>query len=78
MGGEDAVFDKKVFKEFLSELTENYRQEMNGEKQVVMKMKELWVYFAKGLGVSDRQLKELLKTSGLADYKSVVQMILSS
>ena len=70
-------FDKKLFKEFLNEITEDYKQEMSNEKQVVMKMKELWVYFAKGLGLSDRQLKEVLKTSRLADYKAVVQMVLS-
>ena len=75
--GQEASFDKKLFKEFMSEITENYKQEMTSEKQVVMKMKELWVYFAKGLGLSDRQLKEVLKTSRLADYKAVVQMVLS-
>ncbi|MCR4845675.1 MAG: tRNA-dihydrouridine synthase family protein, partial [Eubacterium sp.] len=75
--GQEASFDKKLFKEFMSEITENYKQEMTSEKQVVMKMKELWLYFAKGLGLSDRQLKEVLKTSRLADYKAVVQMVLS-
>lgn len=69
--------DKKVFKEFIDELVVNYEDEMSGEKQVVQKMKELWVYFAKGLGVSDRRLKELLKVNRLAEYRSIVQMIMS-
>ena len=69
--------DKKVFKEFIDELVVNYEDEMSGEKQVVQKMKELWVYFAKGLGVSDRRLKELLKLNRLAEYRSIVQMIMS-
>lgn len=69
--------EKKVFKEFIDELVVNYEDEMSGEKQVVQKMKELWVYFAKGLGVSDRRLKELLKVNRLAEYRSIVQMIMS-
>ena len=70
-------FDKKKFKEFISEITENYIDEMSNEKQVVMKMKELWTYFGKGLGLDNKQMKEIYKTSRLADYRNAVQMVLS-
>ena len=76
-GFSETDFDKKRFRDFIGELSENYIDEMSNEKQVVMKMKELWVYFAKGLGVSDRRLKELLKVNRLAEYRSIVQMIMS-
>ncbi|MBO4864892.1 MAG: tRNA-dihydrouridine synthase family protein [Eubacterium sp.] len=69
--------DKDTFKAFISEIADAYVDEMSQEKQVVMKMKELWSYFAKGLDLSPRQLKEIHKTSRLAEYKSVVQYILS-
>lgn len=68
----------RVFKDFINEIMERYIDEMNGEKQVVMKMKELWTYLAKGLGLGSRELKEIYKTNRLAEYKNAIQMIFSS
>lgn len=76
-GIDQHIFDKKKFKEFISEITENYIDEMSNEKQVVMKMKELWTYFGKGIGLDNKQMKEIYKTSRLADYRNAVQMVLS-
>ena len=70
-------FDKKKFTSFINELMEDYILEMSNEKQVVMKMKELWTYFSMGLGLSPKELKEIHKVSRLSDYKNAVQMILS-
>lgn len=70
-------FDKETFKHFINEIMENYIPEMSNEKQVVMKMKELWSYFAKGLGLEKNQLKEIHKAGRLVEYKSAVQMILT-
>ncbi len=70
--------DKKKFKSFLEEITENYKEEMANDKQVVMKMKELWTYLGKGLGLDNKQLKEIYKTNRFADYRNVVQMIMMS
>ena len=67
----------KNLKAFLNEITENYCKEMANEKQVVMKMKELWTYLSMGLNLDKKQLKEIHKTNKLSDYKSVQQMILS-
>jgi tRNA-dihydrouridine synthase len=67
----------KTLKSFLNEITENYCEEMSNEKQVVMKMKELWTYLSMGLSLDKKQLKEIHKTNKLSDYKSVQQMILS-
>lgn len=67
----------KTLKSFLNEITENYCGEMANEKQVVMKMKELWTYLSMGLSLDKKQLKEIHKTNKLSEYKSVQQMILS-
>ena len=67
----------KTLKSFLNEITENYCKEMANEKQVVMKMKELWTYLSMGLSLDKKQLKEIHKTNKLSEYKSVQQMILS-
>ena len=68
---------KERFKSFHEELLTNYQTEMSYDDQVVKKMKELWSYLGKGLGVSDKSLKELLKVKNLSSYKNTYQMILS-
>lgn len=73
--GKRGEFDRKKFREFLNELLENYMTEMSHEKQVVMKMKELWTYFSMGLDLDKKQLKEIHKVSRVSEYKNVVQMI---
>ena len=69
------ISDMNTFRKFMNEIMENYITEMSNEKHVVMKMKELWIYFAEGLGMDKKLLKEILKTSRLPEYKSIVQMI---
>ena len=68
---------KERFKSFHEELLTNYQTEMSYDDQVVKKMKELWSYLGKGLRVSDKSLKELLKVKNLSSYKNTYQMILS-
>ncbi len=68
---------KERFKSFHEELLTNYQTEMSYEDQVVKKMKELWSYLGKGLGVPDKSLKELLKVKNLSSYKNTYQMILT-
>lgn len=66
---------KKRFLAFHEELIENYLIEMNYEDQVVKKMKELWVYFAKGLDLPSKVIKELLKATSLSSYKNCFSVI---
>ena len=73
--GEKGEFDRVKFRKFLNELLENYMTEMSHEKQVVMKMKELWTYFSMGLNLDKKQLKEIHKVSRVSEYKNVIQMI---
>lgn len=68
--------DRMRLKAFLKDITEGYLEEMSGEKQVVMKMKELWSYLSLGLGIDKKQLKAIHKATRLSEYKSAVQMIL--
>ena len=66
---------KKRFLAFHEELIENYLLEMNYEDQVVKKMKELWVYLAKGLDLPSKVIKELLKATSLSSYKNCFSVI---
>ena len=74
--GEKADFERATFRKFHDELVENYMTEMSHEKQVVMKMKELWTYFSMGLQLDKKQLKEIHKVSRISEYKSVIQMMI--
>lgn len=69
--------EKKRLSSFLNELVENYRDEMSNDRQVVMKMKELWTYLSMGLEIDKKQLKLIHKANSLTEYKTVQQMILS-
>ena len=69
--------DKDTFKAFINELLDAYLVEMSQEKQAVMKMKELWTYFAMGFGLDKSRLKEIHKANRPAEYRSAVQMILT-
>ena len=73
---EEPQTDRRRLKAFLNEISEAYMGEMSGEKQVVMKMKELWTYLSMGLGIDKKQLKLIHKATRLPEYKSAVQMIL--
>ncbi len=77
-GSEDSTgkIDRKKLRAFLGDIVDSYLVEMSNEKQVVMKMKELWTYLAKGLELDVQDIKAIHKTNRLADYKSVEQMIL--
>ncbi len=73
---EDPAIDKKRLRAFLKDIVAGYLEEMSGEKQVVMKMKELWSYMSLGLKVDKQQLKAIHKATKLSEYKSAEQMIL--
>ena len=68
--------DRVKLRHFLHEITENYITEMSGEKQVVMKMKELWTFLGMGLKLDKRDMKEIHKVKSLAEYRSAEQMVL--
>ena len=49
---------------------------MSNEKQVVMKMKELWTYWRAGFEDYSRDIKDLLKTKKYGEYEKIVYRIL--
>ncbi|WP_281086332.1 tRNA-dihydrouridine synthase family protein [Eubacterium ruminantium] len=74
--GNDSFPDfKKSFILFHDELLNNYVTEMNYEDQVVKKMKELWVYFSKGLNIDKKLTKEILKSNSLVSYKNTFNIV---
>lgn len=68
-GKEPASSD--IIQRFHDEILEGYCQEMSGDRNVLFKMKELWVYMGTGLNCSPKQMKQLKKTSTVKEYRIV-------
>ena len=75
--GKSASPDIPRLRRFLDLLYENYRAEMSREGPALMKLKELWSYLALYIQKTPQEMRPLWKTKTLAEYKDVVNMLLS-
>ena len=48
---------------------------MSGDRNVLFKMKELWVYWGNGLQASQKLLKQIKKSNSVREYKIVADAI---
>lgn len=71
-GGNVCGLDKKRLKAFHDRLYADYKKVMSGEKNVLFKMKEFWVYAGCSFPGEEKLLKRIKKASGLADYDETV------
>lgn len=69
--------DMKTFRAFHDEILEGYIELMSGEQPVLFRMKELWVYMRNYVELTDKEFKQIQKTKRIAEYKGIVQVILS-
>lgn len=72
---EGAVGDEERMKAFHDRLYEDYRAVMSGEKNVLFKMKEFWVYAGHSFPGAEKCLKKIKKASRLAEYEGAVSEI---
>lgn len=73
----DGEVDKKRLKEFHDRLYADYKEVMSGEKNVLFKMKEFWVYAGNLFPGQEKQLKKIKKASRAGEYASAVEEILA-
>lgn len=64
------------FREFHDELYSEYQSAFSGEKPVLFKMKELWVYWGEQFPREEKALKQIRKVQRLADYESAARYLL--
>ena len=69
--------DKKRLKGFHDRLYNDYKEVMSGEKNVLFKMKEFWVYAGNLFPGEEKQLKKIKKASRTGEYESAVEAILA-
>lgn len=74
-GGEGLTMP--VLKEYHDLLYNGYQQEMNGERDVLFKMKELWFYIGALFPDAEKQLKKIKKANHSYEYEAAVFAIFS-
>ena len=62
-------YTKEELRAFLSRLINDYKEELCGDKQVLMKLKELWSYLGCSYPGKEKVLKQLLKCGSLQELK---------
>lgn len=74
--GTSEAVDKKRLKGFHDRLYTDYKAVMSGDKNVLFKMKEFWVYAGNLFPEEEKQLKRIRKASRLWEYDEAVGWIL--
>ncbi len=74
LNGEPRDFSK--WHDFLKELADNYKAELQDDKNTLFKMKELWYYLFQSLPDDDKAVKKMRKVKDLQEYHLLVKSIL--
>ena len=64
--------DLKRFRAFHDEILEGYRELMSGDQPALFRMKELWTYMRKYVGLTDKQVKQIQKSKRIDEYRSII------
>jgi tRNA-dihydrouridine synthase len=65
--------DRAVLRRFHEEIVTGYQKEMNGERDVLFRLKEFWSYFGESFVGGEKLLKKIKKSSSLIEYQVVVR-----
>ena len=74
----DKTQEMERFKGFHDELVEGYDAYMCGDRNTLFKMKELWGYWGAQFPGQEKILKKIKKADTLAEYRPLVNSIISS
>ncbi len=69
------IVSAERMKKFHDAILEGYCEEMSGDRNVLFKMKELWVYLGSGLQASPKLLKQIKKSNSVREYKIAADAI---
>ena len=64
--------DKNLLKDFHDKIYEDYKSILFGEKNVLFKMKELWIYLIQAFSDNAKYAKKIKKAQTLRDYDEAV------
>lgn len=69
------TFNKTVIEEFMDEILHNYYDNMKDEKNVLFKMKELWLYLWESFADGEKYWKKIKKAKNFSEYNQVVSRL---
>ena len=72
------VLDVKVFREFHNQILADYQQVLSGDRNVLFKMKELWVYFLPLFEDAEKEGKKIRKAQKVVEYRNIVESLFAS
>lgn len=67
--------DKEKVREFHNRIYVDYQKILSGERNVLFKMKEIWIYMAALFTEHEKYLKRIKKSQGLKDYEEAVSRL---
>ena len=77
-GLEHSALDLDKFKAFHNDLLDQYIDILSGEKPVLHRMKEFWVYWQNNFPDSEKAVKKIRKSNRIAEYKDLVVSTISA
>lgn len=75
--GNDALPDRNILRKFHDRIYNEYRETMPGERVIIYKMKEIWVYMIDLFEDDGTYIRLLKKSDGLSQYNVFVNRIFS-
>lgn len=72
------INNRERFRKFHAALLDEYRKVIDGDKNVLFKMKELWFYVGQSFPEAKKELKIIKKAQNFTEYNEAVASILKS
>ena len=69
------LLDKKTLKDFHDQIYEDYKRILFGERNVLFKMKEIWLYMILMFSDNEKYTKRIRKSEKLCDYDDAVSSL---
>jgi len=69
---DNTKLEKKLLKDFHDKIYDDYKKALYGEKNVLYKMKELWLYMILMFSNNEKYLKRIKKAERLYDYNETI------
>ncbi len=67
------ILNKKVLKQFHDRIYHDYQNILFGDKNVIFKMREIWLYMSSLFSNYEQYQKKIMKTDKLKDYEKIVE-----
>lgn len=71
----NSTLNKQLLKEFHDRIYEDYQGILSGDRNVLFKMKEVWVYMIHMFSDYEKYAKKIKKSQRLCDYENVVSSL---